>query len=336
MCEGRRHTLRSETYCFLDTLMNGMPPKAGLKSTLNAMTHSEHATIHYPPREEPCDRGFIHPPFIAHSNPALPSTTGGFLHLAPETRNAVYEKVFETPVAFFVVAAPGTAGQFRPHGKSVQSHYAAIRALQTLGATSREVRKEARTFFYASKHFLVLPYGYEYLLVFNRWLEAIGPRCRAVLRNVCFAGYLCLRSPAVPTKRFQELLRTCISVRVLTLQLDIDHLYAPYTTDLEAYIHQDQCDAPLPRVDVSQWAKIVMQMPKIEKIRLDIIRSADSRDDLEANAYFFDRSKNGKILAADVRRQLKEHINRMDAKKDIIVQVNYVGTDRRAYCASPW
>jgi hypothetical protein len=37
--------------------------------------------------------------------------------------------------------------------------YDAVHALQALGLVNREIRREARTFFYVSRHFIVLPYG---------------------------------------------------------------------------------------------------------------------------------------------------------------------------------
>jgi hypothetical protein len=306
--------------------------------TENEMSHLGCTSPQFSPGEQRRDRETIHTPNIALSSPPVPSSTVGFLQLAPEIRNTIYEKIFETPLAFFIVAAPGTSGQFKLHGKSEQSQYAAIRMLQALGGTSRMVSEEARTFFYASKHFLVLPYGYEYLSVFNRWLEAIGPRCRAVLRNVCFAGYLCLRPCTAPTAQFHNLLRSCSSVRVLTLQLEVEHVYAGYITDLEEYVNQDAYNAPLPRVDLSQWATTAMQMPKIERIKLDIIRSTEFRDRVDStpDAWIFLRPKNAKTLAADARRRLKEVMNQIDAGRNVVVQVSYVGMDKRAYCGLPW
>jgi hypothetical protein len=302
------------------------------------MSHLEHTNPRGSLGEQRRDREAMHPPIILFPSPPVPSTTVGFLQLAAEIRNAIYEKIFKTTLAFFIVAAPGTLGQFRLHEKSEQSQYAAIHTLQTLGAASQIVREEARTFFYASKHFLVLPYGYEYLPIFNQWLEAIGPRCRAVLRNVCFAGYLCLRPPASPTARFHELLRSCSTMRVLILQLEVEHLYAACTTDLEAYINQDEHGAPLPRVDMSQWATTVIQMPKIEKVILDVIHSTDVHDnkDLTENVRFYLRSENGRILAADVQRRLKRDIERLSAERNVVVKVSYAGTDKRAYCGLAW
>jgi hypothetical protein len=80
-----------------------------------------------------------------------------FVRLAPETRNAVYGIVFQYPLPFFIVALAGTAQQFRICERSDKSQYDTIQVLQALKLMSRQLRKEARTFFYAFKHFRIFP-----------------------------------------------------------------------------------------------------------------------------------------------------------------------------------
>lgn len=136
------------------------------------------------PGEQEQDQGITTP------RSATEGELSGFVRLAPECRNIVYGMVFESPSHFFIVAADGLSRRFRLRQRSDKLQYEAVAALQALCQVSQMIRHEARTLFYASKHFLVLPYGYEYLPVFVHWLESIGPECRAVVRTLCLAGYM--------------------------------------------------------------------------------------------------------------------------------------------------
>jgi hypothetical protein len=66
-----------------------------------------------------------------------PTGNLGFVRLAPETRNAVYGIVFQSPLPFFTVAVAGTAQQFRIREKRDKSQYDTIQVLQALKLVSR-------------------------------------------------------------------------------------------------------------------------------------------------------------------------------------------------------
>jgi hypothetical protein len=314
-----------------------MIPLPHLNSTANAIAHLGTSSFHLPSTKQLHHHEAVFP--CSEAAPAgVSQSTSAFVDVAPEIRNAIYEMVFDAPLPFFIVAATGTCGQFQLHERSDQSQYNAILTLQALGSITRALRREARTFFYASKHFLVLPYGYEYLPVFVRWLEAIGPECRAVLRTVCFAGYLWYKPHASITERFHDLLRGCTSIRTLTLQVNIWHLCASCITDLDAYLSHDSADAPMPQVDVSEWAETVLRIVTIEKFRLSIVLGADLQRDTDnmENGSFYFGAQHGKALAELVEGRLKERIEGLDAGRDVVVHVRYVGTDQRTYRGMPW
>ncbi|KAF1919930.1 hypothetical protein BDU57DRAFT_408044, partial [Ampelomyces quisqualis] len=198
----------------------------------------------------------------------------GFMHLAPETRNTIYGMVFDSPLPFFIVASDGVTPGFRLRERSTQSQYEALQSLQALGVVNREMRRETRTFFYAVKHFLILPYGYEYLSIFVSWLAAIGSECRAVLRNVCFAGYMWYQGSAALTQQFHDLLRSCTRLRILTVQIHVWHLCEGRVADVDSFLNfegPEPHDGSMPEVDISTWADTSVQLPGLRTFRLDIV-----------------------------------------------------------------
>lgn len=273
------------------------------------------------------------------------SSTGeglsGFMRLAPETRNAIYGMVFESPLPFFIVAADGPSPRFRLRERSDTLQYEAIAALQALGLGSRSMRHEARTFFYASKHFLVLPYGYEYLLVFVHWLDSIGPDCRAVLQTLCLAGYMWYVPSLALTQRLHDMLRTCVSLRTLVVQLSIWHLCEAQREELEGYLSfegPEPHDGPMPVVDMTPWAQTIVAMPEIQTMRLDIIMSIDrARENIgRTREYIYFMDERGRALASDLERRLLEELAALGGRADVVVTVTFVGTNERVYHGQPW
>jgi hypothetical protein len=330
------HTIRTPRRTFSLSNTSELLPTVQSNSAANAMAHLEQSSSHLPSIKQLRHNEAVSPS-LEPAPTRIYRSTSGFASLAPELRNAIYEMVFDAPLPFFIVAATYTYGQFQLHERSDQSQYDAVLALQALGSVSRELRREARTFFYASKHFLILPYGYEYITVFVRWLEAIGPDCRAALRTVCFAGYLWYHRLTSLTERFHDLLRGCISIRTLTLQINVWHLCASCITDLNTYLNHESDDAPMPRVDISAWVEIILRIRTIEKFRLSIVLSVDSRraTDMEDGSFYFS-TENGKALAEHVERSLKEHVDEFGTERNVAVHVRYVGIDRRTYRGMPW
>jgi hypothetical protein len=280
------------------------------------------------------------PPLIALPMPALRSSHSKFMHLAPETRNAIYGMVFDSPLPFFIVAEDGISPGCRLRERSDQSQHNVLHTLQALSMVSKEIRREARTLFYAEKHFLILPYGYEYLSVFLYWLTAIGPDCRAVLRNVCFAGYMWYQGSAALTQQFHGLLRSCSSLRVLTVQLNVWHLCAACIPDLDRFLNfegPEPHDGPMPEVDIAAWADTITQLSRLRTFSLDIVMSIDrSRKSVvpELNYLYF-ITERCRALAENVGKRLRKDLYGRD-RGDIEMTVRFGGTDKRVYFARPW
>jgi hypothetical protein len=275
------------------------------------------------------------------STPLARPTTSSLARLAPETRNTIYEFIFDTPQAYFVVATDGAAPSFRLRDRSDQSQYDAVHVLQALGLVDHEIRREARTFFYASKHFIVLPCGYDYLSVFVHWLYRVGAECRAVLRKVCFAGYMWYQPSLAYTRRFHGLLRSCTNLRRLTVQMNIWHLCESCTSNLDAYLSMEgpgPYDGPMPQVDISVWAETIARLHNTHTVRLDIIMSVDRKRDscIKEKDYMYFIGARGSALAEDVERRLRERIEGMDIGRDVELFVKYMGTDERVYFGNPW
>jgi hypothetical protein len=268
-------------------------------------------------------------------------TTSSWARLAPETRNTIYEFVFDSPLAFFVVAADGASPSFRLRKRSDQPQYDAVDALQALGLINLEIRREARTLFYASKHFIVLPYGYEYLSVFVHWLHQIGAECRAVLRTVCFAGYMWYQPSITYTRRFHDLLRSCTNLRRLTVHMNIWHLCESRTSNLDAYLSMEGPglhDGSMPQVNIAVWAETIARLHNPHTVRLDIIMSVDRKRDscIKEKDYMYFIGARGSALVEDAERRLRERIEGMDIGRDVEIVVKYMGTDERVYYGNPW
>jgi hypothetical protein len=314
-----------------------MIPTPKSNTTATAMSFLEHSSTITPTPAPHRAQAPIRPSPTTSARPAA----WGFTHLAPETRNAIYELAFESPLAFFIIAADTALPSFRLRERSEQSQHDAVHALQALGLVNRQIRGEARTFFYASKNFLVLPYGYEYLPVFVHWLHRIGPKCRALLRSICLAGYMWYQPSTPLNRQFHALLQSCVNLRRLTLQLNIWHLCDPCTAQLDAYLSIDgpgPHDGPMPEIDVSLWAETIAGLQSTHTVRLDIIMSFDRRRNTIAKEkeYIYFKSNNGRALAKDVERRLREHVEKMSIGREVKIFVRYVGKDERAYYGQPW
>lgn len=264
-----------------------------------------------------------------------------FMQLAPECRNIIYDMLFEFPLPYFIVAVGGLSPKFRLRERSDASQYDAVTALRALELVSREIRHEARTFFYATKHFLVLPYGYEYLPVFVRWLESIGPECRAVLRTLCLPGYMWYMPTAVRSQYFQDMLQTCISLQTLVVQLNIWHLCELHGQELDEYLSFEgpaPHDGPMPEIDVAAWARTVASMPKLQTMRLDIIMSVDRAREKcrRTREYIYFMDERGRALANNIERRLREELEVSSRGAGVVVNVRFVGTNERVYHGRPW
>jgi hypothetical protein len=257
------------------------------------------------------------------------------MSLAPELRNTIYNMLFESPRCLFVEAAGDIYAKFRLRDSSEVSQYETLHALRVLGSVNREIRFEARTLFYASKHFFILPYGYEYLPIFVRWLEVIGPECRAVLRKVCFAGYLWYQPSITLTQRFQGLLQRCLCLRSLSVQLNVRHLFESSLPDLDAYFN---FEGPLPEFDITAWTETIAHFRKIKTFRLDLIMSSDgARTPLKRELmYMYFMNSRGQMLVEHIEERLRGRVNEVQARRDIDVAVRYVGTHERVYYGRLW
>jgi hypothetical protein len=268
-------------------------------------------------------------------------TTPSFIALAPEIRNAIYGLIFASPSPLFV-AVEGNRPGFRLRERSGQSQDDVVRAMQAVSLVRRDIRRGARTFFYATKQLIVLPYGYEYLPSFVHWLDAIGPDCRAVLRTVCFAGYMWYRQSTPLTLQFHDLLRTCVRLRTLVIQINIWHFCEMCTCDLYAYLNfegPEPHDGPVPAVDLRAWADTLVCLTELDTFRLDIVMSVDKtklafRTEIRYMPFATER---GRALAEDVERRLRERMRGMKSSvSSAALAVRYVGTNERVYHGSPW
>jgi hypothetical protein len=315
-----------------------MTPTPNSNTTANAMRFLEHSSIVASTPIPGLVQAYIRPsPTACAAN----SATGGFAHLAPETRNEIYELAFRSPSAFFVEAAEGASPGFRLSERSDEAQHNAVRALQALGLVNRQIRREARTFFYASKRMLVLSYGYEYLPIFVHWLCRIGPECRAVLRTICFAGYMWYQPSIVLDLQFHDLLRSCTNLRRLTVQMNIWHLLESCNPDLDAHLnntgawglHGDQ----MLQFDVSIWAETIAHLCNADTVCLDFIASFDrERDSLKAKSYVCFMKQKGRTLANDVEMRLRQRMEEMSTGREVNIVVKYVGIRERVYLGRPW
>ncbi|KAH7088801.1 hypothetical protein FB567DRAFT_318359 [Paraphoma chrysanthemicola] len=321
-----------------------MIPTPTNNPTFKAMRHfDEIASLSSPPKShQPRSSSLI--PFVQlpnvdarHIAPGL----GNLSLLPPEVRNTIYALLLAPAGPCFVIAATGAAKRFELRERNDGARYEVIRVLQALASTSRQMRQESRTLFYASNHFLVLTYGFEYLPIFVRWLEAIGPDCRAVVRAVSLSGFMWYQPNDSLTSQLHRLLRECRRLRGLTIQLNIRHLCESCLADFDAYFEFEgpqPHDGPLPRVDVTSWVDTIVRMPDVSRFRLDLIMASD-REKVKTGRerYFRDfNAERGRVLACDVERRIKERVAELDPSHSGSIRVSYVGGNVRAYHGVPW
>lgn len=278
-------------------------------------------------------------PRLESSTEALnTSSLGTLARLAPEIRNAIYELVFEIPQKTFLVAAAGGIPRlFQLRERSDEVEYDAVKMVQRLGGMGGQIREEVRTFFYASNFFQVCAYGFEYLPVFIRWLEAVGSDCRAVLHKISLVGFMWYELSEALTAQFYDLLSDCTGLRQLTIQLNIQHLYEKCISNLYKYLeHGSTEDSPEDsrndssgetsarlQIDIDAWAELIAKMPGLKDFRLDFVWATDvSRVGADGEPYYraFDK-KSIKKLATSIKKQLKKRVREMDQGTEVAVEI---------------
>jgi hypothetical protein len=272
-------------------------------------------------------------------NTTMKAPAATLAHLAPEIRNEIYSLALASPKTFFMQPTQYQARLFSLRERSDSSSYEAIETMQVLGLVSGRIRQEVRTLFYASKHFFVLGYGYEYLPVFVRWLQVIGPDCLAVLRNLCMAGYMWYQPALHLTARLHHLLRMCENMGRFTIQLNIRHLCESCSTELDTYINTIPIqDGPMPRVNVGEWVKTILAMKRLTEFNLDFVASFDKAKVLlgEEKSFRLLDGEKGSALAKDIERRLAEELEAASPGHNVAVQVRYGGGDERTYYGTPW
>jgi len=263
------------------------------------------------------------------------SGLGTLGRLAPEMRNAIYAMVFGIPVKLLVVAVEGPSRRFQLRERSDQAEHDTLSTLQALGKTSREMRREVHTYFYNAVHFVILPYDYEYLPMFVRWLEAIPTECLAVLHSVYFAGNMWCQPDISLTARFHESLRSS-NLRDLRLQINIRHLCESCLPELDAYFTND---GPVPRISLEAWATTLKELPELKCFRLDLVMMADKervRLGKEPD-YRNYNDQRGRSLADKIKRKLKAELRATGARNGAPIQVRWLGgSSERTYRGDPW
>ncbi|KAF2828984.1 hypothetical protein CC86DRAFT_436609 [Ophiobolus disseminans] len=205
---------------------------------------------------------------------------------------------------------------------------------------SRDLRMEARSYFYAPRKSFVSAEGYEYLAVIVGWLDGMGWECREFLRKVCFSGLMWYRPTHVLTAQLHDPLRECTGLLILSLQLNIRHLYEAYSLDLDTYLRctkRQLRDCPLPPVNVGDWAKTVVELPALACFNMDIVFGADTfkvsnGEELNYRAF----GARGNRLTEQVGRELKQKISELSPGNEVVVKVRYIGGDERMYYGVPW
>jgi hypothetical protein len=300
----------------------------------NTTTHSARATLKRAKthqeavsRLQPPKRWRSEADTLNLSNPSV--SLGTLRRLAPEVRNTIYSLLLHSDDALITTPSVETAGRFKLRERSSESQLAIVKALQNLSVVSTGVRREARTYFYAANRFTICDNRYENLPVFLRWLEGIGPECRAVLRSVNLHGYMWYQPSLQLTKRFHELLRECTNARVVDLTISLRHYCEASLPELNAYMNYmgpEPHDGPMPEVDVADWAQTIVRMPKLTKFDLYLVLGADR----ERIRMGMERSLGGlsgdraHVLAANVQRRLGAAVRELSGRS-VAVQVRYRG-----------
>ncbi|KAH4106177.1 hypothetical protein HBI37_147520 [Parastagonospora nodorum] len=254
--------------------------------------------------------------------PYISSSAPSFDSLPPETRNAIYTLIFDSPSPFFVKATQGPRRRFKLRERSEKSQYDAVGALQALELFSRTIRQE-------------------YLTIFLQWLDSIGPQCRGVLRDVYLAGFMWYKGSFPLTEQFHNFLRSCTGMRKHGIQIHGWHLREARGRSLNAHLEihgRGPKNGQMSGFDVSAWAETIVRLPALQTFRLDLIYSMDNIKEAcgEVTTYFYPNKKRGEMLAEDVESQLHEMIVELGTGSGAEVEVGYMGIDKRRYEDSPW
>jgi hypothetical protein len=267
---------------------------------------------------------------------------GTFAYLPTDVRNMIYAVLFDdAPRKFFVIAAPGPLRQFQLRAGSDERQHDALAALRACDHTNEQLRIEARTYFYALRYFCVWAFGHEYLPFFVRWLEAIGPECRSALRSVNFAGSMWYQPIASLTIQLHALLRSCLSLENLTVEINIRHLFESCLPDLDAYLvdtESNQQGRPLNQDGVEALIDTVIQMKALKNFRMYLVHGVNPEgtwcgDDMEYRDF---STKKGNALAKGIRRKLRKRLLAVSPQNEAIVEVRYAGRHEQRYRGLPW
>jgi hypothetical protein len=278
---------------------------------------------------------------------------GTFAYLPPEIRNMIYALIFENPSDLNVIAAEKSDGQFKLARPYYKPQYDALMALRahcivrqevfrskiTRDVMADQLRLEARTYFYASQRFRVLSYGFEYLPLYVRWLEAIGPECRVVLPSVALAGCMWYKPAEILTMRSHTLLQNCESLRSLTIELNIRHLYEKSPNEIKAFLESAEeasSDEMVPHADIGTWVGTITKIPALKKFILQLGMGVDKRQESKYRNFEVSEIRKGRLLAREVERQLEREVSEMSGRTELVIEVEYVGRYEQRYGGLPW
>lgn len=278
---------------------------------------------------------------------------GTFAYLPPEIRNIIYALIFENPSDLNKIAAEGSDGQFKLARPYCQPQYDALVALRahcivrqkgfrpktTRDGMADQLRLEARTYFYASQRFRVLSYGFEYLPLYVRWLEAIGPECRVVLRSVALAGCMWYKPAEILTMQLHTLLQNCESLISLTIELNIRHLYEKSPNEIKAFLEsaeETSSNEMVPHADVGTWVGTIKKIPALKKFILQLGMGIDKRQESKYRKFEVSEIQKGRLIAREVERQLGREVSEMSGWTELVIGVEYVGRYEQRYGGLPW
>ncbi|KAF1838119.1 hypothetical protein BDW02DRAFT_627451 [Decorospora gaudefroyi] len=235
---------------------------------------------------------------------------GSLALLAPEIRNEIYYCLLSSSTSLHPVPSAETENRFKLCNRTTRAQHEMLATLQNLGFVNRQLRNEARTYFYAMNRLPILCDEYEYLPVFVQWLEVQH------------------------TRRLHELLRECRSARDV-IGLNLRHLCEQCLPELESYLNYsgpEPHDQVMPEVDVKEWARTIVGMEKVKVFEMNLALSADRekiRLGKERSVREFSDER-GHVLAGYIEKRLRNVVRGL-CERSIALRVRYQGGHDQTY-----
>jgi hypothetical protein len=239
------------------------------------------------------------------------TASSAFLDLPPEVRNSIYTYALQSSTDFQVGEQRYLAYGFKLKRMSMgrpPSDYSLLRALANMSWMCRQVRSEARSFFFASNRFLLA--GFQFgPLDGVRFLDRIGPLARTSI--TCMKLF---RAQFDAPREFLQGLQACPNLEELHIGVYMEHLCsADSLTEMRKFLRDGTLDSRGLVLDVSPFLEHLKRLHKLNRVVLSLSLRP---------FHWFDVKPPKPSLNVLFTRALEDGLKKMFPTRDVIIMLN--------------